>query len=111
MENELDQIRQRKLEMLQRQYQDQAAAQIEEEQQARQQIGALEAFVKPKMAREALTRYGNIKAAHPDKAVQLLVVLARLIQAGRMDSVSDLQMKELLKKLSEPKSQGRIVRR
>ncbi len=109
MENELDQIRQRKLEMLQRQ--DQAAAQMDEEQQARQQIGALEAFVKPKMAREALTRYGNVKAAHPEKAVQLLVVLARLIQAGRIDSVSDLQMKELLKKLSEPRSQGRIVRR
>lgn len=111
MQDELDRIKQRKLEELQRQYNGQAAQQADEEQQIRQQLNAMEGFVKPKLSKEALQRYGNIKAAHPDKAAQLLVVLTRLLQTGKVASLNDEQLKSILQKMSEPESGSRTIRK
>ncbi len=98
--DELENIKRRKLEEMQRQYQDQASQQMAEEEQAQQQISALESMVRQKLSKEALQRYGNLKAAHPEKAVQLLVVLAKLMQMGRIDIVTDEQLKSLLLKMA-----------
>ena len=109
--NEVEEIKRRKLEALQRQLQERSENNSEDEQQAQQQIAALEAAVKTRLSKEALLRYGNLKSAHPEKAIQLLVVLAKLMQNGRMETVSDQDMKSILMKLSDPKKGTMIIRK
>jgi DNA-binding TFAR19-related protein (PDSD5 family) len=108
--DELEKIKKKKLEALQKQYQESSHSQLEEEEQAAAQVAALEQQVKTRLSKEALQRYGNIKTADPEKAIQLLVVLARLIQMGRISTVSDEELKSILVKLSE-KRETKITRR
>ncbi|MBI3033886.1 hypothetical protein HYY72_01895 [Candidatus Woesearchaeota archaeon] len=111
MPDEIEEIKRKKLEALQRQYQEGIHQQAAEEQEAQQQIAALEAAVKSRLSKEALQRYGNIKAAHPEKAVQLLIVLGRLIQLGRVNMISDENLKAVLQKMDAEKRETRITRR
>ena len=99
--DELDKLRKKKLEDLQKQFQEKSHSALEEEQVAMEQIAHLEQQIKARLTKEALQRYGNIKAADPEKAIQLLVVLAKLIQMGRLKIVSDEELKSILAKLSE----------
>ncbi|GEM_PF-1911037 len=79
--------------------------QLEAERKLQQEIAKLETIVKAKLSREALTRYGNVKAAHPELALNLILVLANLINQGRItEQISDAQLKEFLKQLSAKKS-------
>lgn len=91
--DDLEEIKKRKLqEMMAQQEQ-----QNQEHAQAEQQIKQLELVVGKHMTREALERYGNLKAAHPDKAMQLLVILAQLIQQGQISGkIDDDALKKLL---------------
>ncbi|MBI4438350.1 hypothetical protein HY640_00285 [Candidatus Woesearchaeota archaeon] len=109
--DELEALRKRKMELMQRQFQSQARQQLEDEQQAQEQLAALESMVKPRLTKDALMRYGNVKAAHPDKAVQVLVVLARLIQMGRAKTVSDELLKSVLQKLAPDSRETKIIRK
>jgi programmed cell death protein 5 len=102
--SELDEIRKRKFAALQKQ---QATAQAEE-QKLVQQVAQLEAAVKPLLTREALVRYGTIKAAYPEKAIQVLVVVAQLAQAGRLTSVDDAMLKKLLAQLTPKQRETQI---
>ncbi|MBI2134043.1 hypothetical protein HYU11_05150 [Candidatus Woesearchaeota archaeon] len=111
MHNELEEIKKRKLSEMQRQYNDQLNQQIEEEYQAQQQIASLEDMVKKTMTKEALQRYGNIKAADPEKSIQLLVVLGRLIHMGKIRSVTDENLISILEKMAPAKKSFRIERR
>ena len=111
MPDEIEDIKKRKLEALQRQYQESLQQQAGEEQEAQQQIAALENAVKSRLSKEALQRYGNIKAAHPEKAVQLLIVLGRLIQLGRVNVISDENLKTVLQKMDTEKRETRITRK
>ncbi len=111
MQDELEDIKKRKLAEMQRQYQDQMNQQVEEEYQARQQITALEEMVKRKMTKEALQRYGNIKTADPEKAVQVLVVLGRLMQMGKIREVTDESLKSILEKMNSSKRNTTITRK
>ena len=63
---------------------EQMKQQASEEEQMKQQIEQLEVIVKQALTKEALQRYGNLKAAFPDRAVQLLVILAQAIQSGQI---------------------------
>ena len=74
--SEIEEWRKKRLEELQKQQQNQAS----EEQQVQQQIAELEQGVKPLFTKEALTRYGTLKTAYPDRAVQALIVIAQLAQ-------------------------------
>ncbi len=104
--SELDEIRKRKLEQLR------AAQGSSQSEGAKlhQQVAQLEAMVKPLFTRDALTRFGTIKAAFPEKAVQVLVVIAQLAEAGRIKNVDDAFLKKLLTQLApkqrETKFQG-----
>lgn len=82
--------------------------QLQEETQLQQQIQQLEQFVKQFFTKEALARYGNLKTAHPDKAVQLLVLLAQAIQTKQISMIDDLTLKEILKKLTPEKKEIKI---
>ena len=112
MNDELDELRKKKLEQLRQQQQDSISQQAQEEAQLQQQINQLEILVKQHLTKEALTRYGNLKAAHPEKAVQLLVVLGQAAQSGQLSGkVDDSQLKELLKRLTPEKKDFKIKRK
>lgn len=104
--DELEDIKKRKLEELQAMQQEQ----LKEEEQIQQQIQQLEFIVKRILTKKALERYGNLKAAHPEKAVQLLAVIGQAIQAGKIGQIDDEQLKELLRRLSPEKSEFKIRR-
>ena len=108
--DELEKIRKKKLEQLQNMQQGNIQNQMQEDAQAQQQIEQLEILVKQKLTREALQRYGNVKAAHPEKAVQLLVILAQAIQQGQIDKVDDTTLKQILIKLTPEKKDFKIKR-
>ena len=104
--DELEGIRKRKLEELRKQQ----LNQMQEEQQLQQQVQQLEEIVKQVLTKEALERYGNLKAAYPDRAVQLLVILAQAIQSGQITKIDDDMLKEILKKLTPKKKEFKIKR-
>jgi DNA-binding TFAR19-related protein (PDSD5 family) len=103
----LEQIRQKKLEELQAQMQNR----LQEEQQVQQEIQQLELAVKQRMTKDALQRFGNIKAADPEKAVQLLVVLAQLMQQGKVQKIDDAVLKNILKQVTPKRRDFNIKRR
>jgi len=74
------------------------------------QVAVLENAIKPMMTREALTRYGTIKLVHPDKAVHALVVFAQMAQSGKLTSIDDAALKDVLIHLNESPAQHAITR-
>ena len=75
------------------------------------QIEVLEIAIKKYMTKEAMTRYGTLKAVHPDSAMQALVVLTQLIQAKRItQKLSDKEFKSILMQIQQPKKQFNIKR-
>ena len=83
----------------------------EEQMQFQQQVQQLEMVVKQKLTKQALERFGNIKSAHPEKAIQLLAVLGQAIQSGQIkDQIDDEQLKEILIKLTPEKKEFNIKR-
>ncbi len=109
--DELEALKRKKLEELQQEQANALTQQRDQENQLEQQIEQLEMVVKETFTKDALSRYGNIKAAHPEKAVQLLVVLAQLIQQGKIQQINDAQLKEILKKLTPEKKDFKIIRK
>ena len=108
--DELEEIRKRKLDELKKHQVEDTQQQAQEQQQLQQQIQQLEAVVKPALTKEALERYGNLRTAFPDRAVQLLVILAQAIQTGQITKIDDNTLKELLKKITPEKKDFKIKR-
>lgn len=104
----LEEIRKRKLQELRKRQLEQMQQQAQQEEQLNQQIHQLEAIVRGALTKEALERYGNLKAAFPDKAVQLLVILAQAIQSGQISKIDDKTLKEILKRLTPEKKEFKI---
>ena len=65
-------------------------------------------MVKQLLTKEALERYGNIKAAYPEKAMQIIAIIGQAIQAGRINKIDDDQLKELLKKITPQKKEFKV---
>ena len=106
--DELEEIKKKRLMELQNQQDEQ----LQEQQQLQSQIEQLEVMVKQFLSKEALQRYGNLKAAHADKAVQLLVILGQAIQQGQIkENISDEKLKALLKQLQPEKKDFKIIRK
>ena len=97
--SDLDYLRQRKLEQMQEQYQQQL--------QLQQQVAQLEELVKKKLTKEALERYGNVRLANPELAIQAASVIVR----SKIELVNDEQLKSLLGKLAGPKKEFKIIRK
>ena len=119
MESTEDLRRKRLEKLMEQQYRSQVQSQIQqdrEEAAVQQQVEALEEIVKARLSRDALLRYGNLKTGHPEKALQLLVVLGRAINSGQIkEAISDEQLKSLLKRIvdaeSQPHSGSRKIRK
>lgn len=95
--DELDELRQQRLQ-----------AEQQERAQFAKQVEQLETMVHAKMDRDALARYGALKAAHPEKAVKALVALAQLVSKGA--GIDDATLKRVLIAL-EPQKKQMTIRR
>jgi len=104
---DIEELKRKKLEELQRQQQELDS----EEAQIQQQITQLELLVKKVLTKKALERYGNIKTAHPDIAVHLLVLLGQAIQSGQIKTVDDEALKNLLMRLQPKKHKFKMIRK
>lgn len=106
--SELDEIRQKRMEALMQQQQESLQEQI----QLQKQVEMLEMIAKQKMTKEAISRYGNLKAAHPEKAIQIIAVLAQAIQQGQItEQVTDEKLKSMLMQLEPPKKEFKITKK
>ena len=109
--DELEEIKKRKLAELQEQQREQLQQQAQEQNQLQSQIEQLESIVKQFLTKEALQRYGNLKTAHQEKAVQLIVILSQAIQQGQIkEKITDEKLKDLLKQLQPEKKEFKINR-
>ena len=107
----LDEIRKRKLEELMRLQQEKLQQQSQEQAQIQQQIEQMENIVRQFLTKEALARYGNLKTAHQEKALQLLVVLFQAIQKGQIQGkIDDSTLKKVLEQLIPKKKEIKIKR-
>ena len=105
----LDEIRKRKLEELMRQQQ-KSAEQPSEQEQVRQQIEMMESVVRQFLAKDALERYGNLKAAHKEKALQLLAVIYSAIKKGHDQQIDDNLLKKIIEQITPKKRDIKIKR-
>ena len=101
--DELAELRKKRMAQLQAQ-----SAEQSEEAQLQSQIAQLDSIVKAKMSREALARYSNMRVAHQELWLQSLVVLAQLIQAGKIADISDAQYKSILERMQPKKREIKI---
>lgn len=106
--DELEEIKKRKLQELRKRQFGQMQQQAQEQEQFQQQVQQLEIIVKQALTKEALERYGNLKTAFPEKAVQLLVILAQALQSGQITKIDDATLKEVLARLSPKKKEFKI---
>ncbi len=103
----LEEIRRKKLEEMMKLQQRQA----EEQAQIQNQIEQVESLVRQFLTKDALARYGNLKAAHQEKAMQLLVVLFQAIQKGQVKGkIEDSLLKKILEQLTPKKKEIKIRR-
>ena len=96
----IDEIKRKKLEEIQQKYQQG----FNEEEALKNQVEQIEALAKQLLDKEALSRFGNIKIAHPEKAIQLASVLIQMARTGRLkEKLNDEQLKQILTMLQEKK--------
>ena len=108
--SEIEDIRRRKLAQLQANQNAQANSKINEEAELQRQIAELEGIVKQLCTKEALERYGNIKAVDQEKAIQVIAVIGQLVQSGRVQKINDEMLKNLLMRLAGNKRESKIRR-
>lgn len=81
-------------------------------QELQNQIVQLEQLTKQHLSREALTRYSNIKAVDPEKAVHITSIISQLVQQGQINqTVTDEQFKQLLIQLQPKKKEFKFTRK
>lgn len=100
--NDIEELKRRKLEEMQREQENSAKMQ--------QEIAQAENLAKSFMTKEALERYGNIKMAYPDRAMQTMGVILNLVQQGQIKQVDDNTLKEILR-IIEPKKKDINIKR
>lgn len=84
----------------------------EEARKIQQKILEIETLAKKYMAQEAITRYGTLKRAHQEKALQAIALIAQLASNNQIkEKITDEQFKQLLIKLEPEKRQTRIIRK
>ena len=85
---------------------------MQEQLKLQEQLAQLESSAKQYMTKEAIQRYGNLKVAHPQKALEVIMLLAQLIQNGQLkDKVDDYALKEFLLKTQQQKKEFKLMRK
>jgi programmed cell death protein 5 len=106
-DGEIEELRKRKTQALQAQYQEQQR-QVELRRQFEvQKRAAMLQILTP----EARARLANVRAVKPEFAEQLEIQLIQLAQSGRIGSkITDVQLREILDKLQSRKREIKIRR-
>lgn len=79
------------------------------EQQLKQQLTVLESIAKQKMSKEAISRYGNLKIAHPEIAVKAIAFIAQAASTGQItETLTDNDFKAILQQIQEGKKEFRF---
>lgn len=87
------------------------AQQQSEEIKLKQQLQQLEMMIKQLFTKEALERYGNLKVAHPEKAIQLLMLITQLLQHNQLSGkIDDQTLKTVLQQMEGEKRKTQIKR-
>lgn len=106
-DQEIEEIRRRKMLEYQAQLQEQQRQAELRRQYEMQKRMAIQQILTP----EARSRLANIRAAKPEFAEQLELQLIQLAQAGRIGSkITDAQLREILNKLQARKRETKIRR-
>lgn len=79
------------------------------DEQLQQKIAQIDNLAKQVMTKEALTRYGNLKIAHPEKAINVAMFIAE--NASKLqDKIDDATLKQILMNFEPKKSEFKIRR-
>lgn len=79
-------------------------AEESEESNLIKQIAILENVAKKNMTKEAISRYGNLKIAHPETAIKAIALIAQASQLGQIKKpLDDSEFKGLLLEIQEEK--------
>jgi len=107
LEDELEELRKRKL----MEYQAQLREQQRQAELKREYELQKRAAIRQILTPEARTRLANIRAVKPEFAEQIEIQLIQLAQSGQLTSkITDSQLKEILARLQERKREFRIRR-
>ena len=107
-DNELDALRQRKLQELQNRAQQEAAAQERAKQVEAQKGLLMRQILKP----EARERLANLRMTRPDVVEMVEDQLIALVQSGRISQqIDDYTLRQILRKVMPSKREIKIDRR
>lgn len=107
MEEEMDELRRRKMLELQTKLQEQQRQEELRQQYEAQKRLAMQQILTP----EARSRLANIRAAKPEYAEQIELQLIQLAQTGRLKSqITDAQLREILNRVQARKREIKIRR-
>ena len=74
--------------------------QVQAEIELAKNLKLIENIAKSKMSKDAISRYGNLKIAHPDKAVKVISFIAEAVNSGEIkQEIRDEQFKKLLMRI------------
>ncbi|MFH1835573.1 MAG: DNA-binding protein [Methanobacteriota archaeon] len=111
--SELDELRAKRMqELMQSQGAQDPQQQIQHQMQQQEVERQIHQIISQVLSPEARERLGNIRAARPEHARQIEVLLIQLAQSGRLPAkISDDQFKEILGKLKGQQRDTKISRR
>lgn len=82
------------------------------EEELQKQVEMLENVARQFMTPDALSRYGNLKAGHLEKAIQLIAFIAQGVQAGQIkERLNDEQVKVLLMQMQPKTKEFKFTRK
>ena len=112
MDDELANLKRKKLEELQRQQSESQAYGAQQEQMQQEMEARKQAVMRTILTPEARERLSSIRMARPDFAAQIEAQLVTLAQGGRLKgAITDGQLKAMLKQLTPKKKEITITRR
>ncbi|MBI2148056.1 hypothetical protein HYU23_00090 [Candidatus Woesearchaeota archaeon] len=84
----------------------------DEARKIQEKILEIETMAKKFMTQEAISRYGTLKSAHIQKALQAIALIAQLASQNQIkEKITDEQFKQLLMRLEPEKKETRIIRK
>ena len=109
---DLEELKRKRLEELQNSLIQQQNQELQEQINLQRQIEVLENIAKQYLNKEAISRYGNLKSAHPELAVQVAVLIAQAAQSGQIKGkLNDKEFKEILMRIQKPKQEFKVKRK
>ena len=75
-------------------------------------IAEIEKFAKAYMTSDAIIRYGALKSAYREKALQVITLIAKFASEKNLkEQITDEQFKDLLRRLAPERKETKIIRK